>query len=73
MHWSEQSLLLILLFIYTCLVPAIGFALHFVLPGLFRVFEMRGTHRSIWTLDYLCRILSLDVCQFEISGDKFPG
>ncbi|MBL7820469.1 MAG: hypothetical protein JNL65_07620 [Saprospiraceae bacterium] len=40
MHWSEQSLLLILLFIYTCLVPAIGFAL-LRFTGFIQSFEMR--------------------------------
>lgn len=40
MHWSEQSLLLILLFIYTCFVPAIGFAL-LRFTGFIQSFEMR--------------------------------
>ncbi len=38
-HWTEQSLLLILLFIYTCFVPAIGFAL-LRFTGFMKSFQM---------------------------------
>jgi hypothetical protein len=39
LHWSEQSLLIILIFIYTCVVPAIGIAL-LKFTGLMKNFKM---------------------------------
>jgi hypothetical protein len=43
LHWSEQSLLIILIFIYTCLVPAIGIAL-LKFTGLVKNFNMEDKY-----------------------------
>lgn len=40
LHWSEQTLLIILIFIYTCVVPAIGIAL-LKFTGLVKSYEMK--------------------------------
>jgi len=56
-HWSEQSLLLILIFIYTCLVPGIGFLL-LRFTGLVKNFSMPDRYDRFAPL-IICAIFNL--------------
>jgi len=70
MHWSEQSLLLILLFIYTCFVPAIGFAL-LRFTGFIQSFEMRERTDRFGPL-IICAVFYLWMYVNLKSQDQIP-
>ncbi|MBK9222352.1 MAG: hypothetical protein IPO16_09540 [Saprospiraceae bacterium] len=70
LHWQDQSLLLILIFIYTCVVPAIGFVL-LKFTGFVKTFRMEDRMDRFGPL-IICAIFYLWLWVNLKSQDQIP-